>query len=98
MNDRDRRAPVALARNAPVAKAPGDLFVAEAFRLEVGGDGVHRRLVVEPVVLARVDAAAGVGVPRLPGVSRVRFAPDVDHGLDRQAVLLRESEIALVVP
>src|SRR5882724_4627430 len=32
VDNRDRRAPVALPRDAPVAKAPGDLLVAEAFR------------------------------------------------------------------
>ncbi len=98
MNDRNRRPPVALARDAPVAKPPGDLLVAEALRFQVGGDGVHRALIIEAVVLARIDAAAVVGVPGLPGAGRVGSAFDVDHRLDRQAVFLRERKIALVVP
>ena len=44
VDDRDRRAPVALARDAPVAQAPRHLLLAQAFGLEVGRDGVDRRL------------------------------------------------------
>ena len=55
--------------------------------------------VSQAVVLARVDAAAArlVRVPGLPGVGRERLAVDGDHLLDRQAVFLREREVALVV-
>jgi hypothetical protein len=74
VDERDRAAPVALARDAPVAQAPGDLLVAEPLGLEVGGDGVDRLLGAEAVVLAGIHAAAGrlVGVPLLPGVERSR--------------------------
>ena len=99
VDDRDRRTPVALARDAPVAQPPLDLLVAETLGLEVGRDRVRGVLVVEPVVLAGVhaDAVLLVGVPLFPGVGAVRLAGHRDHLLDRQAVLLREREIALVV-
>ncbi len=42
MDDGDRAAPVALARDAPVAQAELHFLFAQAFCGEVGGDGVHR--------------------------------------------------------
>ena len=45
VDDRDRRAPVALPADAPVAQAPGGLLAAEAAVLERGGDRVDGDLV-----------------------------------------------------
>src|SRR5258708_3827755 len=78
VDDGDRRAPVALARDAPVAPAPSHLLLPETSRFQVCGDRVHGALVVEPVVLPGVHAAAVVGVPGLPGIGRIRFAFDVE--------------------
>ncbi len=99
MDDGDRGAPVALARNAPVAQAPGGLLFAQALGAQVGGDGVDRFLVREAVVLAGVDGAAGllVAVPFLPGVGGVLLAGHVHDLLDRQPVFPGEGEVALVV-
>jgi hypothetical protein len=44
VDDRDRAAPVALARNAPVAQAELHLLLAQALGGEVGGDGIDRGL------------------------------------------------------
>ena len=44
VDDRDRRAPVALAADAPVAQAPGGLLLAEALGVQRGGDRVDRGL------------------------------------------------------
>jgi hypothetical protein len=69
---------------------------------EVGGDGVDGGLVAEAVVLAGIDAAAGllVGVPLGPGVGEnfsLALPSRVDDLLDRQVVFLGEGEVALVV-
>jgi len=73
VHDRNRRAPVALARDTPVAQPPLHLFFSEAFRFQVLGDRVNRLLVAQPVVLSRIDAKTVLGeffppddvVPRL---------------------------------
>jgi hypothetical protein len=72
VDDRDRAAPVALARNAPVAQAELDFLVAEVLGGEVGGDGVDRGFVAEAVVLAGIDQLALdlVGVRLGPGLDR----------------------------
>ena len=99
VDDRNGRAPVALARDAPIAQAIRDPLLAEPHRLEVGGDGVDRGLIAESVVLARMNASTArlVLVPRLPCIGGERRAVDGDDLLDRQTVLFREREIALVV-
>ena len=100
VDQRDRRAPVALAADAPVAQPVVDLLVAQAKRLQVGGDGIDRRFMAEAVVAAGVHAAriGLVGVPVLPGLQRKGLPAHVDHLLDRQCVLPGEREIAFVVP
>jgi hypothetical protein len=100
VDDRDRAAPVALARNAPVAQAELHLLVAEALGGEVGGDGVDRGFVAEAVVLAGIDqlaVALSAYHSAQASVAEKGFAADGDDLLDRQAVLLGEGEIALVV-
>ena len=100
MDDRDRRAPVALARDAPVAQAVRDLLFAEALRREVGGDRRRPRLRRRgrrtcPRSMQRPRALSAYhGCQR---VGRERLAVDGDHLLDRQPVFLREREVALVV-
>src|SRR5471030_572816 len=66
VDDGNRRTPVALARDAPVAQAPYHLLAAKALGAQVGGDGIGRLLVVEAVVLARIDATAVLGVLGIP--------------------------------
>src|SRR4026208_1759182 len=44
-DSRTRRAPVARARDSPVAQAPLHLFLAQLLLRQVGGDGVHRLLI-----------------------------------------------------
>jgi len=104
MDDRDRRAPVALAADAPVAQPPGRLLAAQALVLQRLGDGVDRHLVGQTAVVVGVDGhgarAAHVfqRVPVLPlVVVEVRFAFDMNDLQDVDAVLFREREVALVV-
>ena len=99
MDHRDWRAPIALPADAPVAQAVLHLFVAEILGREVGRDRTHRSLVAEAVVGAGVDAHAAllVGVPVLPRVGGEGLAIDRDHLRDRQLILLRKGEVALVV-
>ncbi len=97
VNERDRRAPVALAADAPVAQAPYGLALAPAFGFGADDD---RRLGLghgHPVDEARVDQhpVAGVGLgQRRVGLGR----RGGDHAHDRQPVLGGEIEVALVVP
>ncbi len=99
VDDRDRRAPVALAADAPVAQAPGGLLLAEAGRADEVGDARHGVLHAEAVERAGVHAHAAllVGVPLLPRVGGEGLARDADHLLDLEAVFLGEREVALVV-
>ena len=76
------------------------LLAAEALRLERRGDRVDRRLEVQAVELAGIHAATPCSAYAvLPRRIELAYAPavDVDHLHDRQAVLLRELEVALVV-
>ena len=69
MDDRNRRAPVALAAHAPVAQAPGGFLLAEIFGGQIGGDRVPwLALKFRPSYLAGVDrdAVQFVGVPVRP--------------------------------
>ena len=99
VDDRDRRAPVALARDTPIAQAVLHLLVAQTFELQVSGDRIGGSLVAEAVVLAGIhaDATLLIRVPLLPVVERKRFARNGDDLLDWNPVLLREREIPLVV-
>ena len=65
VDDRDRAAPIALPRQAPVAQAEvdlalGDRLAAELLRLQALGDRVEGGLRVDPVEEARVDHHAVV--------------------------------------
>src|ERR1043166_2118257 len=75
MDERNRRAPVTLARDAPVAQSERRLFFAQTQRGQIRGDRIDGIAIAEAVVLARVDAVAAlfVLVPRLPRVRRKVF-------------------------
>ena len=68
MNDRDRRAPVALTAHTPVTQTPGGFLLAQAFGGQVSSHGVQTGFEGQAVVLARLDrnARAFFGVPVLP--------------------------------
>jgi hypothetical protein len=99
VDDGNGRAPVALARDAPVAQAPGGLFLAQALGGQRLRHGVDRVLMRQAAEVVGVDGHALllVGVPVVPAGVVIALAVDVDHLLDRQAVLEREGEVALVV-
>jgi hypothetical protein len=98
VDDGDRAAPVALARDAPVAQAPLHLLFTDALGCQVGGDGVHGGVIAEAVVFARIDADAVLAaVPLLPGVQAVGLVAHGDDLFDGQVVLLGEGEVALVM-
>ena len=97
MDEGDRRAPVPLARYAPVAQAPDGLAPAAALLFDPGDDfalGIFDRHPVEKVGIDE-HALARLGLAReeLVGI----FGAGSDHARDRQAVLGREFEVALVV-
>src|SRR5690606_5096061 len=99
VNDGNGCAPVALTGNAPVAQAPGGLFLAETHGGQVGGHGVHRLGGRKAVVLARIYSAARllVGIRFLPGLGGIFLVFDTDYLLDGQTVLLGESEVSLIM-
>ena len=68
MNNRNRRAPITLAANAPVAQTPRRFLLAQPFGFQRGGNGIDRSGVVQTVECARIhgDAALFIGVPFLP--------------------------------
>ena len=99
MDDRNRRAPVALPADAPVAQPPGGLLGAETLVRERRRHRIDGDLVGEAAEVVGVHrhAAARVGVPVLPVVVAEVLAVDGDHLQDVDAVFLREREVALVV-
>ena len=96
MDHRNGRAPVALARNAPILEPVGDGGFAEAVLFGVGGHFRAAVLAGEAAPFARVlhDAVAGEGFGGLDGEFAVRGA---DDGGDRDLVLGAELEVALIV-
>jgi len=97
MDDRDRRAPVALARNAPVAQPPGGLGLAPAFRLRAVDDILLRLLDRHAVEKGAVHDLARTGPGLVAGKFGSRFLAIGNHALDRQAIFAGKVEIALVM-
>src|SRR3990172_9151000 len=95
VDDRDGRAPVALAGDQPVADAVGDGASAPALRLDITRDGLLAVLVRHTVEPAGVYHRARVDV----GLLQRRAVPvrRRDDHADGDAVLLGELEVALVV-
>ena len=98
MDERDRRAPIALAADAPIAQAVLRLALAPAFLF---GAGDHRRLGLghhHAIEEARVDADAvarlGLAGEGLVGVG----GTGGHHADDGQRIFGGEIEVALVVP
>ena len=98
MDDGDRAAPVALAREQPVAHAVVDLALADAALFEQAGDLVLGRLDGEPVEELRVDhgAFAHVGLVG-DGEGRGIGSWRQHHGHHRTPIFAGEIEVALVV-
>ncbi len=102
MDDRDRAAPVALTRDAPVAQAVVHLARADRLLGELGLFQAVRRFLeglfgAEPVEERRIDhRAVAVEGLVLDGEGRGVFARRQDHRPERQIVLAGEIEVALV--
>ena len=97
MHDGDRAAPVALARDAPVAQAPGRAFTAEPAALQLLDHPPLGRLDVKAIEEARIVEGAlayigllGDGEGRRVGTWRQ------DNRQHRQAILASVFEIALI--
>src|SRR4029077_16947405 len=97
VDDRDRAAPVALARDTPVAQPVVHALRAAALRLERRGEGIDRAPEGEAGELARVHGLAVLGIGGDPGSAHllVGAAGGAHHGDDGQVVLERELEVAL---
>ena len=99
MDDGNRAAPVALARNTPVAQAVLGFRFACVLALQFGGDGVEGRLKIHAVQVAAVDqyAVFFVAVPFLPLVCVECVVADGNDLFFRQIVFGGKLEIAFVV-
>ena len=85
MNDGDWRSPVALAADAPIAQAPGDFFLAQAFGGKVGSHGLDTRFKAQTIVFFRINSNAQlfVAIPVCPSLVAVRLPFDVSDLLDQ---------------
>ncbi len=103
MDDRDRAAPIALTRNAPIAQAVVHLAfalrrVAEQLRFQPAGYGVLGFRNGEAVQEVRMDKPPILGRIGLEHWNLVGiFRPGCDHPLDRQMIFGGELEVALVM-
>ena len=93
VDDRDRRAPVALSGDQPVSQAVIDLEIAFAAVFQHLGDRVARVIHLHAVELLGIDQHAVVAREGKIVVS----VDAADDTLDRQAVFGRELKVALVV-
>ena len=83
MHDRDRAAPITLARDAPVAQAVLHRGLAVALRFQPFGRGGLGRLHVEPVQEIRIDRDTRAHVGRVADcVALAVLAGRQDHGDD----------------
>ena len=98
MDDRDRTAPIALARHAPVAQPVGDRSLAAARLFEPLADRPLRGGDREPVHEVRVEEGAVLDKSGIADREMRRvLARRQHHGNDRQPVFAGEIEIALIV-
>ena len=103
VDDRDRTAPVALPRDAPVAQAVVDLAlghwpIAARFLLQPLGDlflGFRHRHAVEEAGIDHATVAIIGGVADGKGVRVLAFG--ADHGRYRESVFAGEFQVALIV-
>ena len=99
MDDRDRAAPVALARDAPVAQPELNLLFAQAFSGEIGSNRINGLIMGHAIVFAGIDAYAVfiVGIPLSPGIGGEGFVCYLDRLPDRKTILPGKSEITFVM-
>ena len=100
VDDRDRRAPVALTRDAPVVQPVVHHRRRRLHRGELGDDGRLGRIHRESGEARRVDDTAAVGAREGTLAKRgiVALARAGDDARDREVVQPRELEVALIVP
>ncbi len=94
--DRDRRAPVTLTGDAPVAQTEVGLDLTTALLDQARGDGIEGALEVEAIEVTGVDQHAVLGEGSFADVGRIAVGIG-DHGFDRQVVLGGEFVVTLVV-
>ncbi len=97
VNHGDRRSPIALPGDAPVAQPEADGLLAEVVPIQMVGDGLKGLAVGHAVEIAGVDHGAIGGVGCLHGGTIQGLIRRADHDDDGQVVLAGKIEIALVV-
>src|SRR3546814_3321201 len=96
MDDRDRRAPIALAAHAPVAQAIDGRTLAPAFAFGAGDHGALGLFNGQPIEKAGIHQRAGAGIGLVALEHRARLVALGDDAADLEAVFAREIKIALV--
>ena len=99
MDDGNRRAPIALTANAPVAQPPSGFFLAQTQRGQVGSHCIDRHLESKTVVFTGIDGDALqlIAVPVGPGFQAVGLVLNTGHLLDGQVIFLGKFKIPLVM-
>ena len=97
VDDRNRRAPISLPANAPVAKAVLSLAITPAFGFSLGDDvrfgGFDRHAVQE----MRIHNTAGAGIRDIAAKIAVSQVTVGNNASDAQIIFAREVQIALVM-
>ena len=86
MDDRNRRAPIALPRNTPVAQPPGGLGLAPAFGLRAIDHRLLRRFDGHAIEKRAVYDCAGAGISLVAGKYGTGILAIGHHALDRQVI------------
>ena len=99
MDDGNRRAPITLTANAPVAQTPSGFLLAQTFGSQVSGHGFQSVFEIQAVVFARVDQHAVDLVAKaiVPLGVAEGHAFGGHHLLNGQLVLQRKRKVTLVV-
>ena len=99
MDDGNGAAPIALARNAPIAQAVLGFRFTRACGLQFCADGIKGSLKIQTVKLAAVNqfAVFFVGIPILPCLRVKRVITHGNHLLNRQTIGMGKGKIALIV-
>ena len=97
VNDRDRRPPIALTRNAPITQPPDGGAFAPAFGLRARGNFAFCFLDRQPVEEVGIDDFAGAGEGFVADKVVSAFVTVGYNARDGQGVFARKVEIALIM-
>ena len=99
MNNRDRTAPITLARNSPVAQAELNFLFAQIFCSKVAGNRIKSLLEIKTIIFAGIyaDTVFFACIPLMPGAYAERLCVDRDYLFDRKVIFLCKRKIPLIM-